>query len=184
MEKFIKETKKEIRKEMLKKRDALQKGYVKKQSEKVFKLLKTINAFLNAESFFIYVDFRNEIKTDKIINFLKNKLVLLPKIDGEEMYAVKKEEETKLNKYGILEPKSSNAYTGKIDVCIIPLVACSKKGDRIGFGKGYYDKFLKSTNSLKIGLAYSWQVLDNFESEPFDEKLDIIVTEKEIIEVK
>ncbi|HBF44294.1 MAG TPA: 5-formyltetrahydrofolate cyclo-ligase [Clostridiales bacterium] len=184
MEKFIKETKKEIRKEMLKKRDALQKGYVKKQSEKVFKLLKTINAFLNAESFFIYVDFRNEIKTDKIINFLKNKLVLLPKIGGEEMYAVKKEEETKLNKYGILEPKSSNAYTGKIDVCIIPLVACSKKGDRIGFGKGYYDKFLKSTNSLKIGLAYSWQVLDNFESEPFDEKLDIIVTEKEIIEVK
>ncbi|HBJ98269.1 MAG TPA: 5-formyltetrahydrofolate cyclo-ligase [Clostridiales bacterium] len=181
---FVGKTKKEIRKEMLKKRDALQKGYVKKQSEKVFKLLKTINAFLNAESFFIYVDFRNEIKTDKIINFLKNKLVLLPKIDGEEMYAVKKEEETKLNKYGILEPKSSNAYTGKIDVCIIPLVACSKKGDRIGFGKGYYDKFLKSTNSLKIGLAYSWQVLDNFESEPFDEKLDIIVTEKEIIEVK
>ncbi len=181
---FVGKTKKEIRKEMLKKRDALQKGYVKKQSEKVFKLLKTINAFLNAESFFIYVDFRNEIKTDKIINFLKNKLVLLPKIGGEEMYAVKKEEETKLNKYGILEPKSSNAYTGKIDVCIIPLVACSKKGDRIGFGKGYYDKFLKSTNSLKIGLAYSWQVLDNFESEPFDEKLDIIVTEKEIIEVK
>lgn len=184
MEKFIKETKKEIRKEMLKKRDALQKDYVNEQSEKVFKLLKTINGFLNANVIFIYVDFRNEIKTDKIINFLKNKLVLLPKIDGEKMYAVKKEEETKLNKYGILEPKSNDAYTGKIDVCLIPLVACSKKGDRIGFGKGYYDRFLKNTNSLKIGLAYSWQVSEDLKSEPFDVKLDIIVTEKEIIEVK
>lgn len=183
MEKFIKKTKKEIRKEMLKKRDALPKDYVYEQSDKVFKLLKTVNGFFNAESFFVYVDFRNEIKTDKIIDFLKNKIVYLPKIDGENIYAVKKGEETSLNKYGISEPKSNNAYTGKIDVCIIPLVACSRKGDRIGFGKGYYDRFLKNTNSLKIGLAYSWQVSDDFENDFFDEKLDIIVTEKEIIEV-
>lgn len=184
MEKFIKKTKKEIRKEMLKKRDALSKDYVYEQSDKVFRLLRSVNGFLNAETFFVYVDFRNEIKTDKIIDFLKNKIVFLPKIHGENMYAVKKGEETELNEYGILEPKSDEAYTEKIDVCIIPLVACSKKGDRIGFGKGYYDRFLRNTSSLKIGLAYSWQVSDDFEKEPFDEKLDIIVTEKEIIGVK
>lgn len=184
MEEFIKKTKKEIRKEMLSKRRSLEKEYVEEKSDAVFEKLKTTPFFKNAETVFCYADFQNEIKTDKICDFFKLKQLFIPKIINEEMYACGISDEKEKNIYGIDEPVFSSAFSGKIDLCIVPLIACDKKGARIGFGKGYYDRFLKGKDTLKVGICYSWQVLEKIESEPHDVKLDYIVTEKEIIEVK
>lgn len=184
MEEFIKKTKKEIRKEMLLKRRTLEKEYVENISDAVFENLQSLPFFQNAETVFCYADFQNEIKTDKICDFFKTRQLFLPKIVGEEMYAFKISDEKEKNVYGIDEPVTKTAFRGKIDLCIIPLVACDKRGTRIGFGKGYYDRFLREKDTVKVGICYSWQVVEKIESEPHDVKLDYIVTEKEIIEVK
>lgn len=184
MEKFVEKTKKEIRKEMLQKRRSLEREYVEMQSDFVFEKLKTLPFFEKARSVFCYVDFQNEIKTDKICDFYKSKQLFVPKIIGDDMYACKISDQKKKNAYGIDEPATGEPFRGDLDLCIIPLVACDANGARIGFGKGYYDRFLKEKNVVKVGICYSWQVVEKIESEPHDVKLDYIVTEKEIIEVK
>lgn len=184
MEEFIEKTKKEIRKEMLQKRRSLKREYVEMQSDSIFEKLKTLPFFEKACFVFCYVDFQNEIKTDKICNFYKSKQLFVPKIMGDDMYACKISDHKEKNAYGIDEPATNEFYSGDFDLCVIPLVACDGKGARIGFGKGYYDRFLTGKNVVKVGICYSWQVVEKIESEPHDVKLDYIVTEKEIIEVK
>ena len=67
-----------------------------------------------------------------------------------------------------------------IDIVIVPGVAFDKKYNRMGYGKGYYDRFLKDMTALKIGVCHSFQLVDEIPSEPHDIKMDMIVTEREI----
>lgn len=88
------------------------------------------------------------------------------------------------NQYGIREPKRREKapYSEEKSLILVPGISFNKNGYRIGFGKGYYDRFLaKNKMELKIGLAYSWQVVDFLFQEECDEKLDYIITEYEII---
>ena len=96
----------------------------------------------------------------------------------------KKGESVTFNGYGIEEPKEYEIITKSADISIIPLVACDKNGNRIGFGKGYYDKYLKDKNTVKIGICYSWQIVDFIQKTTGDISLDYIVSEQEIIKVK
>lgn len=90
-------------------------------------------------------------------------------------------------RFGILEPKNKIRLKSfsKIAAVIVPGIAFDKKGNRLGFGKGYFDKFLKKIKSdaLKIGLAFSFQVLKKIPTTKNDIKMDFIITEKEIIDV-
>ena len=84
------------------------------------------------------------------------------------------------DKFGVLVPKEYEIISD-VDVAFIPLIACDKNKNRIGFGKGYYDKFLSGKNILKIGLAYDFQIVDHIPSNSWDVKLDLIITDKQII---
>jgi len=64
----------------------------------------------------------------------------------------------------------------------VPTVGVSKSGTRLGYGNGYYDKFLSTTNAVKISLTYSKQIVKSIPNNPHDIKIDLIVTENEIIE--
>ena len=90
-----------------------------------------------------------------------------------------------VNKFGILEPKSSKK---KIipDLIMVPLVAFDNRLNRIGYGKGYYDRSLKKINKIKknafsLGIAYSFQKCQKIPTNKHDFKLDYIITEKGII---
>ncbi len=86
--------------------------------------------------------------------------------------------------YGILEPPViKNADTGDIDTVLIPGLAFDRDGGRMGFGKGYYDRFLINTNAIKIGLCYDFQLLDNIPKESHDIPVNYIITEKEILKI-
>ena len=147
---------------------------------------KVINSdfFKNAGIVMVYLSFKNEVNTRKIIEkaFAENMKVLVPITSGDDMYLSVLENLTSFKKgaFGIDEPSVINEWSGKIDICIIPGLGFDKSGGRIGFGKGYYDKFLSKNSCIKIGIAYSDQIKENVFSEPHDIPMDIVVTEEEM----
>ena len=140
--------------------------------------------FKNAETVMVYLSFKNEVNTRKIIEkaISEKKKVLVPVTSGDDMFLSVLDDLTSLKKgnFGIEEPSVIKKWSGEIDICIIPGLGFDKAGGRIGFGKGYYDKFLSKNPCKKIGIAYSEQIKENVFSEPHDIPMDIIVTEKEM----
>ncbi|CUS91999.1 5-formyltetrahydrofolate cyclo-ligase, partial [Candidatus Kryptonium thompsonii] len=93
--------------------------------------------------------------------------------------------ELKKSTFGILEPeKIREVGLSEIDLVLVPAIAVDRFGNRIGFGAGYYDKFLSQVNCPKIALVYDFQIVDKIETSPSDVPVDFIVTETEIISCK
>ena len=90
----------------------------------------------------------------------------------------------KINKYGIPEPISSTIFYP--DILLVPLVAYDNNLNRLGYGGGFYDRYIKKIKKIKkvikIGLAFSYQKINNVPINQYDEKLDFIITEKNILE--
>ena len=89
----------------------------------------------------------------------------------------------KINRYGIPEPISSKIFYP--DILLVPLVAYDNSLNRLGYGGGFYDRYIdkieKIKKVIKIGLAYSYQKIENVPINQYDKKLDFIITEKEIL---
>lgn len=172
----------EIRKTIKEKRNALNKEQVNFLSKQIYNNLLSLD-FTNFKNFFIYKSFNNEVDTNEIIShFLsENKVIAHPVIKGDYMVAgIPNGVDTTLSKFKTLEPKNY-VEMNEIDVCFLPLLAFDKDKNRLGYGKGYYDKFLSTHPCLKIGLAYSFQMVTEIKPHDFDVPLDIIITENEII---
>ena len=154
--------------------------------EEIVKNFFSLPEIKNKNTFFVYNAFGSEADTLPVIERLLsgNKQVFLPRVEGKVMVAVPYTPETIFVKsnYGIQEPQGQ-AHEGVIEVTVLPLLAADKSGNRLGYGGGYYDKFLKDRQTLKIGYCYDFQVLDGLYSQPHDIKLDVIVTDKRIIRI-
>ena len=84
--------------------------------------------------------------------------------------------------YGILEPvKIIEKSPNKIDLIIVPGIGFDKRGNRLGHGKGYYDKLLRKLKTIKIGLAFELQIVDQIPTDENDVPVDLIITEERII---
>lgn len=133
----------------------------------------------------IYVSFNNEVDTINLIKFfLRDKLVAIPKIENDMMnfYYIKSLSELHKGKFSILEP-ITNIIVNDFSYCvsITPGICFSKNLYRIGYGKGFYDKFyFKHDEIYKIGLTYDECVIDNFEVDIYDQKLDEVITPTKI----
>ena len=130
----------------------------------------------------LYNSMNNEVDTKDLINkSLKDKIVLLPKITKDKMLFIKINKNTNYikNTFGILEP-IGEIYGGPIDLIIVPGVSFDKKLNRLGFGKGYYDKYLNNKNIYKIGLSFSEQIKEIIPCDKHDIKMDMIITENKI----
>ena len=120
------------------------------------------------------------------VEFLKKTKFLLPIINDKysmHFYEWKKKDVLNVNKYGILEPLKSKAITPNI--ILVPLLAFDKFKNRLGYGKGFYDKFLKKNDEnnnkmISIGVAFSFQKYHKLPANNKDVKLDYILTEKGI----
>ncbi|MGL5479875.1 MAG: 5-formyltetrahydrofolate cyclo-ligase [Clostridium sp.] len=186
----IKSNKKNIRKSIIAKRD-LKKEENSLNDSKIFNNLISLNSYKRAKKVFIYIGFGSEINTKSLIEIMlkEGKEVFVPKVLEEEMIALKI---TSLNnliesKFKILEPigEKSDIDGEEFDLIIMPGVAFDRSGNRIGYGKGYYDKYLKDIKSdiKKIALAYELQLIEEIETEEHDLKVDSIITENEIIDI-
>lgn len=173
-----------LREQTLKKRAQMPFSNVLEFSKIITKKVLDLAVVKRSKNFFVYNSFKNEVQTGDIIENLKSagKVVSCPLVDGSIMHAVlPTSNDFILDKFGVKTPKNY-VLANDIEVAIIPLIACDKFKNRVGFGKGYYDKFLKDKTIYKIGICYDFQVIDSFLVNEWDVPLDIIITETQIIE--
>lgn len=176
-----------IRRKYLQKRLALSRKEVLAKSKKIAENLLNLPEILQKNNISCYLPIRNEVETKFIIEqLIKNGVnIFLPgfnKKRGEYFFAQfggwKNLEE---GLYGVLQPTDIERIDAKnIDVAILPGVAFSKDGVRLGYGKGVFDRLLTGSPALKIGLAYDFQIIDAVPCEKHDLVMDIIVSEKKV----
>lgn len=184
----VSERKSELRKELLKTRNSLSESDWSKKSVQIMARLKSIKQFEEAEIIHCYISMnqRKEVDTQLFIQELlsQKKKVLVPVTDFEKMQLNTVElnsfDDLTTNKWGVMEPKNPIETTLKADLMIVPLLGADLKFNRLGYGKGFYDRFLKNQSGTKIGLLFEGFLLSKIPVEAFDEKLDILVTEKSV----
>lgn len=160
------------------------------QIENFFKALegifpKSIGAGMR-RTFFVYLSYSLETPTDGLIERLiaDGQAVCCPRVEGVEMSAVEYGEDFSLSERGIREP-IGKTYDGAIDVIVLPLLAVDERGARLGYGGGYYDRFLKAHPKAKrIAFCYDFQIVREVPTELHDEKVDVIVTDKRVLFIK
>ena len=176
-----------LRKHLLEKRDATSAELRVISSVKIHENLMKISSYSNSQNIACYFPIGSEVDTQQImLNVLKQgKNLLLPRIvnDNIEFYIVSDLEKLEKGSFEIMEPKDSCERAKKIDCVLIPTVGVSKLGIRLGYGKGYYDRFLSSTDAVKISLTYSKQIVKSIPNDSHDIKIDWIVTEDENIKI-
>ena len=145
--------------------------------------------YRDAESVMLYFPLGNEVDTAAIAEraHAERKRVLYPVTDEASgiitPIEVSKESVFERGGFGIKEPKGE-VYGGKIELIVVPGVAFDREGGRLGFGKGCYDGFLAGVDATKVGLCYDMQLTDKLPTEEHDVRMDMIVTENEVLRIK
>ncbi len=133
----------------------------------------------------IYAAMNGEVDTYGIMETLfwdESKIICAPKVipgKGMVFYRIRSFKDLKEGHFGVLEPIGNEEIIP--DLSITPLSAYNKLGYRIGYGKGYYDRYFAQHNCMRIGIAYSFQYLDIDFQDEFDIPCNMIITEKEIV---
>ena len=147
-------------------------------------------AFNSSKCVLLYASKGGEVHTDGIMQSALSfgKKVCLPLTFKEkkslEIYEAKSLEELSLGAFGVREPSHQpecRVSPDEVDLVVVPGVSFDRRGHRIGYGMGYYDSLLPKIKGKKIGLAYSFQLVELVPNEPHDVAVDIVVTEKEVI---
>ena len=185
--------KKEFRKKVISLRKTQQPDFIKKNSDIIKDKLLKMNCIKNASTIMLYLDFNNEVITDNLIK----ELISLDKIVASPITIIKEkklipcqikdfENGIQYGAYNIREPKpncSPEINIKDIDVVIVPAVAYDINGFRLGYGCGFYDRFLENIreDTVTIGIAFDLQIFNKVPKEPHDAQLDYIITESRII---
>lgn len=179
------ESKKDIRRRVLEIRDRISKKEWEENSHRIYKSVVTHPFFLESDVIYCYIDYRNEAGTEAIIRkaWELHKKVAVPKVEGEEMnfYYISDFSELKEGYRQIREPDVKFPATKEQALVIMPGVAFDRNRNRIGYGKGFYDKFLDRYPSCKtMAIAFECQIVDEITADTFDHRPDILITEEQI----
>lgn len=155
-------------------------------SEKILKRLEETELFRQASCVALYNAIPGEVQTAVFLEkWFEKKTLLLPLITGEDLCLLPYKGTGSLQPgvFGIMEPIAGEETVNEseIDLIIVPGVAFDRQLNRMGRGKGYYDRLLSTLEVPKIGICFDFQLLDSVPTEPFDKKMDMIITEKEMI---
>ena len=183
------ETKKEIRSRLKKQRSLLGADGCRSMSHEIYKRLIALELDRDYDNILLYSAIRNEVNTDEYFACLINKAkrIYYPRVRGDEMsfYRVRSLDELNCGSFNIKEPDMTDEYTeadGRA-LMIVPGLGFSYTGYRIGYGKGFYDRYLSSFTKrdtvMAVGVGYNFQLLGNvtFEDE-YDVPLDGVITDK------
>lgn len=176
--------KKDLRRYFINNRKKIPKTDKKNWDEKIKNKLIKIPYYKNAKSIFIYYSTKDEIDTKKIIEqaFLDKKEVYIPKItEKNQMKAslLRSFDDLIDGKYKIKTSKLEKS-SEKIDLTIVPGLSFDENKFRLGYGGGFYDHYIKNHKSFYIGLFYQINKSYNLNFDDFDQKLDLIITDKKI----
>jgi len=180
--------KKDLRKQIMKTRNNLSINELNEKSIKVFQTLKNEKSYLDKSNILSFMSFGSEINMDYVNKDLiaRNGYVLLPKVnetkDALEIYKVTSYDDFVLSDYKILEPdpaKCQRIPYKDIELILSPGVVFDRKGYRIGYGGGFYDRLITETSSecVVIGVGFDLQLVDTVPKEDHDRQLDALITE-------
>lgn len=184
--------KEKLRRKFLAVRNRISREDVDKKSGMISEKLFSLPEYFKAGTIMFYVSFQGEVRTEGMIReALKEKRVVVPAVRGNGLavFELKDYDDSlKRGSFGILEPREGRCMpveTGTIGLVIVPGVVFDKYGGRLGFGRGYYDRFLRglkkaNKNVRIIGLAFSEQIVEKLELDSNDIEMDRVVTENAI----
>ncbi|MFA6456548.1 MAG: 5-formyltetrahydrofolate cyclo-ligase [Bacteroidota bacterium] len=181
--------KRTLREQLKLQRESLSKAEVRERSKLILEQLLSLPEFFRADTVHTYISSKNnEVDTHELIRVLvkQKKRVIVP-ISDKATKTMKHSELFSLSElvggaYGILEPKMYRPVPVRnLQAIIVPALAVDLKGNRLGFGAGFYDRFLHAMQVPVIALAYDFQIVDEVPIEPTDVPVSFIVTEHEII---
>ncbi len=149
--------------------------------------------YLNAKTVLFYAALDEEINIDSCIHdaLLLGKAVALPVCmdsDGNmEFYYIHSLDELKSGTFGVREPdisKCTPVTEFSSSICIVPAISYDKRGYRLGYGKGYYDKFLEKINIISVGLCYNELIVDELPNDEYDIPVNCIISQNGIYRVR
>lgn len=178
----------EIRKIKKQERREMEKNLAAEKSRQIAERVQTLAEWKQAKTVLAYLPCQNEADASILLcaALREKKTAAVPVSNPEtlEMLAAELLDFSELapGAYGILEPETVVPVAPeRLDLVLVPGVAFDKNGGRIGFGKGYYDRFLKKTSAKTVALCYGFQIVPDCFSESEDYPMDYIVTEDEVI---
>ena len=150
-------------------------------ADEVFAQLEKTAAFMMADNILMYHSLPDELQTIKFLRKWRDrKRFFLPRVNGVNLDILPYEEtRLELGSFHIEEPTGDDTVAVEdIELMVIPAVAFDRKGNRLGRGKGFYDRLLATSKATKIGVGYEFQLLDSIPSEPHDVAMDMVITQK------
>lgn len=182
--------KKELRSYILSLRESLSDEDVRLKSLSIMRRLEGLSFYAQADMIMAYMDYRKEVMTSQLIEralYIGKRIVLPLTIPDKHQLVLIEIKDLKsditVGFKGIREPKYNNeriVTPKEVDLVIVPGVVFDERGYRIGYGGGYYDRFLRETDACKVGLAFELQIHHVLEDE-HDIKMDYVITEDRII---
>lgn len=153
-------------------------------ASRAFALLERTAAFVMADNILMYHSLPDELSTHAFLDkWNGRKNFFLPRVNGVNLEILPYDKSRmRFGAFSIEEPDGDD-ITGMecIDAVIVPSVAYDRQGNRVGRGKGYYDRLLADTKAIRIGMAYDFQLVDEIDIEPHDVGVDIVITDSRII---
>ena len=191
--------KKSLRKQKMFERESLSEEKLQALSDVITEKVIELDEYKNAESILCFVSCKSEVKTDKLIRqaIKSGKIVGVPKVEGKDInfYRINSLNELEPGYFGILEPRvfqperESDAERSKpIDpsgsLVIVPGLVFDRDLNRIGYGKGFYDRYFSSNKDkcfVKCGIAFEIQLCEHIDADVHDQPLDLLITDKEVL---
>lgn len=170
-------------------RNALSAKEVHDRSEIIMDSVCRLDEFKKSDNILVYVDYNNEVETKNFIEYCirLGKSVYVPKVYGGTLMKFHKIDSLALlnsGKYGILEPV--NEYCDNWDdikgLMVMPGLAFGRDFGRVGYGKGFYDRYLSAHNGIyTVAVCFDFQLIDKIDIDDYDYRPDVIVTDSEVI---
>lgn len=185
------EIKAELRKRLLETRSGLSKRYCQEADKAILERLLAQPVYRRAQVIFTYVSTEAETDTKNLIRLAlaSGKTVAVPKCAEKGMMKairIAGLEDLERGAYNLLEPKArcQEMEPQDIDLAVVPCVSCSRQGARLGYGGGYYDRYLTLTPAFRAVLCREQLICDTIPTTPFDCPMDLVITEKDGIFTK
>lgn len=155
-------------------------------SKRILEQLEETRLFRDASCIALYHALPGEVQTALFLEkWYQKKQLLLPLVTGNDLRLLpyRGPESVRTGAFGILEPvdTGNSVPENEVDLIIVPGVAFDRRLNRLGRGKGFYDRLLCTLNVPRIGICYDFQMKETIPTESFDKKMDLVITEKEIL---
>ncbi|MBD5206722.1 MAG: 5-formyltetrahydrofolate cyclo-ligase [Bacteroidales bacterium] len=179
--------KNEIRRKIKAMRNLLLETEKQSAADEIFARLENTAAFLLADHILMYHSLPDEVSTRGFLRkWNGRKKFYLPRVNGVNLEILPYEESRlELGSFHIEEPTGENTVSPEeIELVVVPGVAYDRIGNRLGRGKGFYDRLLATTHATKVGVGYEFQIVDSIPAEPHDVKMDMVIGQQTFIHIR